>query len=183
MLDILSLLPAGLRPYAKAVTPAALALLAAIITATTTGHVAGLEVAVVGMLAASATFVVDNIPAGWRAYAKSIAPAVLTAVAVPVHFLITGSWDTAEWALSITGLGAAVVAFLVPNETASVTFQTLNGIPPDWRIDVRAGASDLTVTAPAEPGPVPLLADEEPAGLRTARANAARQDPPTRPAA
>jgi len=186
MLDILALLPPGLRPYAKAVAPAALALLAAIITASTTGQVAGLEVALVGLLAASVTFAVDNIPVGWRAYAKSTVPAVLTVVAVPVHFLVSGSWDTAEWALAITGLGSAVVAFLVPNEAATLgarvdlsRFDKMFGAPLER---VRA-ESALLDTGPDGPGPVPLLADEQPAELRTARADAASQDPPTRPAA
>lgn len=166
-MDFLTLLPPGLRPYAKAVTPAVLALVAAIVTATTTGQVAGLEVAVAGLLAASVTFGVDNIPVGLRAYAKSLTPAILTVIAVPVHFLVTDSWDTAEWTLAITGLGSAVVAFLVPNEL------------------IHAVVAPRTSTRPApdEPGPVPLLGDEQPSELRGARADAAAQDPPTRPAA
>lgn len=169
MLDFLALLPPGLRPYGKAVTPAVLALLAAIITAATTGQIAGLEVAVVGLLAASVTFGLDNAPDGLRAYAKSIAPAALTVVAVPVHFLLTGEWNAAEWTIATTGLGSALVAFLVPNEGAHVVSTIAPGALRDaHRLD---------------PPPVPLLADEHPAELRSARAAAASEEPPTRPAA
>jgi hypothetical protein len=169
-MDILALLPPGLRPYAKAVTPAALALAAAIVTAATTGQVAGLEVAVVGLLAASVTFGVDNVPVGLLAYAKSLAPAALTVVAVPVHFFVTGSWDAAEWTLAVTGLGSAVVAFLVPNELVHT-------------VAVAVAAAHLDTAAPEQPDAVPLLADEQPTAMRSARSAAAAQDPPTRPAA
>lgn len=165
-MDMLSLLPAGLRPYAKAVTPAVLAVAAAIVRALTAGEVAApeLEVALVGLLAASASFAVDTVPAGWRAYAKALVPAGLTVLAVPIHLLVTGAWDQAEWTLAITGLGAAVVAYLVPNELGRPVV-ALPGAPG------------------ADPGPVPLLTDEQAEALAVARERAAGEDPPTRPAA
>jgi hypothetical protein len=166
-MDFLTLLPPGLRPYAKAVTPAALAVLAAIVRAITAGAVAApeLEVALVGLLAASATFAVDQVPAGWRAYAKAIVPAALTVVAVPIHLLVTGSWDQAEWTLAITGLGAAAVALLVPNEGGAGAAAV-------------AGASAGDGVAPAS---VPLLATEDAAALAAARERAAAANPPLRP--
>lgn len=121
-MDFLSLLPLSLRPYAKAVTPAVLAVLAAIVHGLTTGAIrtTDLEIAVVGLLAASVTFAVANAPIGLRRYLKAIAPAALTVVGVLVHWLVTGSWNDSEWTLAITGLGAAIVALLVPNAPGPV---------------------------------------------------------------
>jgi len=116
-MPLLDVLPAGLRPYAKAVAPAFLALLAVVIHAASSGTIdrLELEIAVVGLLAASVAFGVDNAPAGVRGYAKSLAPAVLTAVGVGIHFLVAGEWDQQAWAIAATGLGSALVTLLVPN--------------------------------------------------------------------
>jgi hypothetical protein len=63
MNNLLTLLPAPLRPYAKAIAPAVLAVLAALVhVATSGGQVAGPElgVAITGLLAALVTFLVPN---------------------------------------------------------------------------------------------------------------------------
>lgn len=117
LLTITSSLPPRWQPYAKAIVPAILAVLAALIHGLTTGSVRSieLEIAVVGLAAAALSAIVANGPKGLAAYAKALVPATLTIVAVVAHWLILGEWDQAQWTLAITGLGAALVTLLVPN--------------------------------------------------------------------
>lgn len=49
------------------------------------------------------------------AAAKAIAPAVLTLIAALAQSFATGSFDAAELATLVVGLGGAAVTFLVPN--------------------------------------------------------------------
>jgi hypothetical protein len=168
LLVILDALPAGLRPYAKAVVPAAVLVVAAVLHGIAAGNVGTpeLELALVGFAAASITFCTTNLPEGWRAYAKAIAPAAVTIVAVPVHLLVTGEWNAAEWTLAIGGLGSALLTFIVPNEATPEVIYAHPGAPGITNSDVLA---------------VPALPDESAGDMRTARARAAADEPPTRP--
>lgn len=117
LLKLVAALPLSWQPYAKAVVPAFAAVLATVVHSLVTGTVqtTELEIAVVGFLAAGAALLTANGPEGWRIYAKAIVPALLTVLAVIVHWLIMGDWDATQWALAITGLGAAVLTLLTPN--------------------------------------------------------------------
>lgn len=114
-----NLIPTSLRPYAKFVAPAFAGVIATVIRTATTGALDApeLEITIVGFLAATASFVVTNAPSGVASYLKAIVPGVLTAAAVAVHYLVTGSWDQAEWTLAITGFGATLITLLLPNGT------------------------------------------------------------------
>lgn len=49
-------------------------------------------------------------------FAKAIAPAVVTVLAVGIQWVASGAFDRVELATALTGLLAAAVAFWVPNE-------------------------------------------------------------------
>lgn len=48
-------------------------------------------------------------------FAKAIAPAVGTVIAVALQWVITGEFDRAELVTALTGLSAAVLSYWVPN--------------------------------------------------------------------
>lgn len=48
-------------------------------------------------------------------FAKAIAPAVGTVIAVVIQIAATGEFDRAELVTAITGLAAALASYLVPN--------------------------------------------------------------------
>lgn len=48
-------------------------------------------------------------------FAKAIVPAVATVLGVGVQWVATGTFDRPELATALTGLVAAVLAYLVPN--------------------------------------------------------------------
>lgn len=54
-----------------------------------------------------------------KPYLKAIVPFVGTLVAVVVQVLVTGEFDKAEIATAVTGILAATVTYLVPNEPPS----------------------------------------------------------------
>lgn len=50
-------------------------------------------------------------------FAKAIAPALVTLLAVGIQVVATGEFDRAELATALTGLVAALSSYLVPNTT------------------------------------------------------------------
>lgn len=112
-----ALLPVGLRPYAKFIHPAVASLLGLVAYGLIDGRidVPQLEVGLVGLVAATLSFVVANDSAGVGRYAKALTPAVLTVAAVAVHAVVTGELDQTEWVAAATGLIAATITLLTPN--------------------------------------------------------------------
>lgn len=53
----------------------------------------------------------------YKAFLKSIAPFVGTLVAVGVQYLVTKEFDKAEITTAITGITAALLVLIVPNDT------------------------------------------------------------------
>lgn len=60
------------------------------------------------------------LPDSLKPFAKAIAPAVLTLVAVLVDWLVQGTFDRQTAAIAITGLAAAVITYFVPNSLPTV---------------------------------------------------------------
>jgi hypothetical protein len=56
------------------------------------------------------------LPAKLRPFAKSVLPALAASVAVAAQFLSTGAFDRAALATAVTGLSAALVAYLTSND-------------------------------------------------------------------
>ena len=56
------------------------------------------------------------MPDSLRPYAKSVAPFVLTLLAVLSQVIATGEFDRAEFATAVTGALAALVTYTVSNE-------------------------------------------------------------------
>jgi hypothetical protein len=56
-----------------------------------------------------------QLPDKLKPFAKAIAPAVLTLIAVGVDWLILGNFQRQTLAIAVTGLGAAIVTYFVPN--------------------------------------------------------------------
>ena len=115
MLDVDSL-----RPYLKALAPAAIALIGAVVYGLITDHwdKPQLEVLAVGFASAGVTFVLTGNAA------KVLGPALLTAIGIGVHYLITGEWNAAETVGGLTGLMSALVALVVPNAGIVVVHRT-----------------------------------------------------------
>jgi hypothetical protein len=53
----------------------------------------------------------------YKAFLKSLVPFVGTLVAVGAQYLVSGEFDKAELVTALTGISAAIVTFLVPNDT------------------------------------------------------------------
>lgn len=60
--------------------------------------------------------IVSYLPAPVRPYAKAFIPFVGTLVAVGVQYATTGEYDRAELTTTLTGMGAALMTFLFPNQ-------------------------------------------------------------------
>lgn len=117
---MLELLPVAWRPFAKFIYPSLAAVVATLVLYATEGHLdrAQLEVGLLGLVCALAAFLSRNASEGLRVYMKALAPALLAVAVVLVHTLVTGEFDNDSWRLAIAGLGAAVVALIVPNAPA-----------------------------------------------------------------
>lgn len=64
------------------------------------------------------------LPNNLKPFAKAIAPAVLTLVAVLVDWLVQGTFDRETAGIAITGLVAAIVTYFVPNATPLQTVRS-----------------------------------------------------------
>jgi hypothetical protein len=129
---MLSLLPVSLQPYAKAVYPAIMAVLATVAYGLVNRavDVRTLEVGLVGLVSASLSFAVANGSAGAARYAKGLTPGLLTVAGVLVHYLITGEWGDAEWVAGASGLVASFLALAVPNSPVGVVAAGAVPVPP-----------------------------------------------------
>lgn len=61
--------------------------------------------------------------------AKAVLPATATVIAVIGQRLATGSFDTAELATALTGLGGAALTWIIPNLTKLAETQIKAGVP------------------------------------------------------
>jgi hypothetical protein len=120
---MLSFVPDSLRPYAKFIQPAVLSVIALVVFGLIEHKldVPQLEVGLVGLVQATGGFIVTNGSAGLARYAKALLPALLTGVAVIVHYFFTNDWGTVEWTASLTGLAVAFFALITPNTTELAT--------------------------------------------------------------
>lgn len=111
-------IPDVLRPYLKAVTPAALGVATILLSWLSSGELdgPGLEVGLTAVAAASVTYLVAEAPDGWRRFAKSIAPALVTIAALLAHFLVTGDLSVTDARIAVAGLLSAAIAGVVPND-------------------------------------------------------------------
>ncbi len=103
--------------YLKSISPALLVICAAVISAVNTGSFnwPEVEVAVVGLVAATLAYFSVNGSTGLALYTKALTPALLTAVTVAVHAVVTGGWDPTETRGAVAGLLSAAVTFAIPN--------------------------------------------------------------------
>lgn len=69
-----------------------------------------------------------GLPASLQPFAKAVTPALLTVLAIVVQWIVTGEYDRAELATTLTGLLAAATAYLVPN---GADVHHHEGSPPD----------------------------------------------------
>ncbi len=111
-------IPDVLRPYLKAVTPAVLGVASILISWLSSGELdgPGLEVGLTAVAAASVTYLVAEAPDGWRRFAKSIAPALVTIAALLAHFLVTGDLSATDARIAAAGLLSAAIAGVVRND-------------------------------------------------------------------
>ena len=181
--QIVYYLPPRLRPFAKAVVPAVAAVLAALVHGLVTGGIRSveLEVAIMGLVAAAVAYSVGNAPSGLLAYAKAILPALVTVIAVIVHWAVWGAWDADQWAIALSGLGAALVTLLLPNTPVAEPHDPSSStvglddalVSPD-----EARAMGLEGSPAVHHVDAPLLPDEDPVQLEQARERAAAENPP-----
>jgi hypothetical protein len=111
--NVTDLLQASWRPFAKAILPAVAAVAVAVVSSVQSGGVnaSALAVAVTGVLAAVLIYFVPNVkdsPA-----LKTFTPAAVALIGAIVTWAATGDGEALRVALS--GLGAAVLAYSVPN--------------------------------------------------------------------
>ena len=119
-------LPTSLQPYAKFITPAVMAIVAAVIHGVLTDawDRTELEVLTMAFFTATLAFAIKNGSSGLQRYAKALGPFALTAVGVLLHGAFTGEFDRTELATAITGVASALVTFAVPNGAHEETYDS-----------------------------------------------------------
>ena len=104
--------------YRKALAPAALALLAVIVTYVIDGEWDRLQTAVAftAFIAAGQVAIVPNLPDSgiWR-YLKPIVPAFATFMATVALWIETGEFNEEELGVFLTGAGTALIAAFLAN--------------------------------------------------------------------
>lgn len=55
------------------------------------------------------------LPESLRPYAKAVAPALVTLIAIVGQVIATGEFDRAEFATAVTGALTSLLAYAVPN--------------------------------------------------------------------
>ena len=110
-------MPASLKPFAKAVTPAVLTVIVVLLQWLSSGTFDETEIAtaIAGLLSAILAYAVRNGSEGLRRFAKAIAPVLLTVVGLAIHWAVTGEFDRTELAGAVMGLLSALATWLVPN--------------------------------------------------------------------
>ncbi len=110
-------MPASLRPFAKAVTPAVLTVIVVLLEWLSSGTFDETEIAtaIAGLLSAILAYAVRNGSHGLRRFAKAVAPVLLTVVGVAIHWAVTGEFNRTELVGAVTGLVSASAIWLVPN--------------------------------------------------------------------
>jgi hypothetical protein len=58
------------------------------------------------------------LPKSLQPYAKAVVPLAASLIAVALQWAITGEYDRAELVTQLTGLGSALLTYLVPNVPA-----------------------------------------------------------------
>lgn len=137
---LISLLPTGWRPYAKAIIAALLPVLLLVIVSVLTHHwdTVALAGALIGSVGAIATIVISVLPT-----AKTLITALVVLVGLVITGLLTGVWDSNALAGAAVSVVAALLIYQAPNDgPAPVDAQTI-GVANDTLLPRRPERSGM----------------------------------------